>query len=195
MLQLKTLLNKQDFTKSNGDVVLDLIRRAVSFLNIRIGGGKAYLVTDETCMRPDLISFAFYQRADYADLILKYNGYSNPFSVNVGDILRIPDADTIGKFGAQPKLEDLGKARKKKSNVTFNIVTKRDKRRAEFLLKKAGAVPPVAPNVALDNSVKVANGKIVFGGDVTSVTKQDCPIPISRAKLMESLIKNKNAGK
>ena len=37
----------------------------------------------------------------------------------------------------------------------------------------------------------IANGKIIFGGDATSISKQDCPTPISRAKLKETLIKNK----
>ena len=194
MINLTTLLNKSDFTKPNGDVVVDLIRRAVAYLNIRVNGGKSYVVTDETCMRPDLISNQFYQRTDFADLLLKYNGYSNPFSVNVGDILRIPDGETIIAFSKQPALAQF-KPRKKASNFTLSPVKKKDKRRAEYLLKKNGAVPPVAPNVALDKSVKIANGKIVFGADVTSVKKDDCPIPISRAKLVESLIKNKNANR
>jgi hypothetical protein len=192
MLNLTSLLNKDTYTKSNGDTVIDLIRRAVAYLNIRINGGKAYIVTEDTCMRPDLISNIFYQRTDFADLILKYNGYSNPFSLNIGDVIRIPDGETILKFGAKPKLAEYP-ARKKASNVKLNPTKKKDKRRVEFLLNKAGSVPPVAPNVALDASVKIANGKIVFGADVTSVKKEDCAIPISRAKLMETLIKNKNA--
>lgn len=190
MLGLKTLTNKKEFTKPNGDVVVDLIRRAVSYLGIRINGGQLYAVTDETCMRPDLISYIFYQKTDYADLLLKYNGYSNPFSLNIGDVIRIPDSATLNKFGAAPTLAEFG-PRKKKSNAVFTPKTKKDKRRAEYLQKKAGAAPAVPPNVALDSSVKVANGKIIFGGDVTSISKQDCPTPISRAKLKETLIKNK----
>jgi hypothetical protein len=192
MLYLTSLLNKEEFTKPNGDTVLNLIYRAVSYLNIQINSGKAYVVTEDTCMRPDLISTFFYQRADFADLILKYNGYSNPFSLNVGDLIRIPDGETIQAFGKKPKPAQYP-ARKKAANVNFNKASKKDKRRAEYLLKKAGAVPAVAPNIALDASVKIANGKIVFGADVTSVKKEDCPIPISRAKLIETLIKNKNA--
>lgn len=183
-------MNKKDFTKPNGDVVIDLIRRAVSYLGIRINAGQTYVVTDETAMRPDLISYAFYQKTEYADLLLKYNGYSNPFSVNIGDILRIPDSSTLNKFGSQPALAEFA-PRKKKSTVIFTPKTKKDKRRAEYLQKKAGAAPLVPPNVALDSSVKVANGKIIFGGDVTSIKKEDCPTPISRAKLKETLIKNK----
>ena len=119
MINLTTLLNKSDFTKPNGDVVVDLIRRAVAYLNIRVNGGKSYVVTDETCMRPDLISNQFYQRTDFADLLLKYNGYSNPFSVNVGDILRIPDGETIIAFSKQPALAQF-KPRKDRKSTRLN---------------------------------------------------------------------------
>ena len=78
MLGLKTLTNKKEFTKPNGDVVVDLIRRAVSYLGIRINGGQLYAVTDETCMRPDLISYIFYQKTDYADLLLNCLLYTSP---------------------------------------------------------------------------------------------------------------------
>jgi hypothetical protein len=40
----------------------------------------------------------------------------------------------------------------------------------------------------------VVNGKIVFGTDVTSIKKEDCPDPISRTKLQATLLKNKISG-
>jgi hypothetical protein len=193
MLSLKILENKNPFTKSNGDVVVDLIRRAVSFINIRSNSGKRYVVDDETVMRPDLIANYFYQDSSLVDLLLKYNGYSNPFALDIGDIIRIPDPDTLAQFGGKPLLSDLGASRKKKSSVVIAPKTKKDKARVDFLLNKQNAVPPVPPNVALDSGVKVTNGRIIFGADVTNVKKQDCPDPISRTKLKETLIKNRLA--
>jgi hypothetical protein len=203
MIQLRTLANKLTFTKPNGDVVLDLVRRAVSFLNIKAAVGQYYRVNEETVMRPDLISNYFYGSSNYLDLLLKYNGYSNPFAVDINDIFRIPDSDTLNKFGAQPNLSDLGASRKKRANVVFAPKSKKDQRRIDYLLKKANAgglgggglgAPPVPPNVALDNGVKIANGQIVFGSDVTNVKKEDCPDPISRTKLKETLLKNRIGG-
>ena len=283
MLQLTTLANKKSFTKSNGDVVLDLIRRAVSFLNIRSNNGQLYSVPEDEAMRPDLIAYHFYQDLACTDLLLKYNGYSNPFALDVGDVLRIPSAEILSAFGGEPSNSELASTRKKKSNVVLAPKSKKDKRRLDFLNRKAmssggggagdggaggsgagagnaagtwllignikgagvggaggaggfsgagppilslgingdyyidsltgdvyvktpvtepgGAgggtggsnmgVPPVPPNIALDNGVKIANGKIVFGSDVTSIKKDDCPDPISRTKLKEALIKNR----
>jgi hypothetical protein len=65
--------------------------------------------------------------------------------------------------------------------------------RLDYLQKNSNAtVAP--PNIAKDTSVKVVNGKIVFGADVTSVKKEDCPDPISRTKLQAALVKNKIFG-
>lgn len=203
MLNLITLQNKRSFQKcpnhqdksALGDIVVDLIRRSVSFLGVRGNSGQLFVVPEEGEMRPDLVSHGFYGDTKYADAILKYNGISNPFSLNSGDLLRIPNSDTMSKFTTPPKQPDVGAARKKASNVVFKPKSKKDQARVDFLATKPGATaPPVPPNIALDKGVKLANGKIVFGADVTSIKKQDCPEPISRAKLKEALIKNKLDG-
>ena len=247
MLNLRTLLSKTDFVKLNGDKVVNLIMSTVSFLGIRANSGKAYLVTEETAMRPDLIANYFYRDAGYLDLLLKYNGYSNPFSINVGDVIRIPSIETLAKFGSVGKTRDqkLIGNRKKYTNVVLAPKSKKDQVRMNYLLQKgtginsnlaklnallqsgnlsgmsvstlssqisnimqggnfsgtgplnsayqAGTAAPVPPNVALDSGVKIQNGKILFGSDVTSVKKEDCTEPISRTKLKETLIKNRLA--
>lgn len=272
MLNLKTLANKKTFTKANGEVVVDLIRRAVSFLGIRANTGRAYIVTEETAMRADLISNYFYQDSSYLDLLLKYNGYSNPFSLNTGDVLTIPSAEMLGKFGSvggsgklNGSAEILGangftssdgtsntngvngpngssRSRTKAVSLILSPKSKKDKARLNYLLQRSnatdanlaklnvlissgaikadaitgkllsalqggnfsgttpstaafqiGTAVPVSPNVALDNGVKLQNGRIIFGSDVTNVKKEDCSEPISRTKLKETLIKNKLA--
>lgn len=252
MLELKTLINKPYFTKPNGDVVIDLISRAVSFLGIRSNSGKAYIVTEETAMRADLISNYFYQSSSYADLLLKYNGYSNPFSLNVGDIIRIPSSENLLKYGGSGKALNIVSSRKKNDNIIISAKNKKDQIRLSYLLSRGNTtsnnlsnllallnsgtlnntsgtggnvsistignqlasilqggsgsvigpltssyqgtgVIPVPPNFALENGVKLQNGKIIFGSDVTNIKKEDCPEPISRAKLKETLIKNKLA--
>ena len=46
-------------------------------------------------MRMDLVSKAQYDTDEYADLLLKYNDISNPFTLNFNDILYIPSMETI----------------------------------------------------------------------------------------------------
>ena len=84
MLNLKTLLNKSEFTKLNGEIVVDLIRRAVSFLGIKSNSGINYQVTEETAMRSDLISNYYYQDSSFCDLLLKsgYEAHGNELLYN-----------------------------------------------------------------------------------------------------------------
>ena len=192
MLNFKTILNKKNFTKLNGDVVVDLIRRSVSFLGIKTNSGVNYRVTNETAMRSDLISKYYYQDSSACDLLLKYNGYSNPFAIDVNDIIRIPETSALSNFGKDGAALEIGKPRKKKSTSLFQPTTKKDKNIINFLIKKAGVgTAPIPPNIAITNGVTISNGKIIFGTDVTNIKKEDCPEPISRTKLKESLLKNK----
>jgi len=191
MLNFRILLNKESITKLNGEVVVDLIRRSVSFLGIKLDSGMKYLVTEDTAMRSDLIANAYYQDSSICDLLLKYNGYSNPFSIDVNDIITIPDVQDLSNFVKPGTLLEIGKPRKKKATNVFQPTTKKDKARLNFLIKKAGAAAPIPPNIAINNGVTISNGKIIFGTDVTNIKKEDCPEPISRTKLKESLLKNK----
>ena len=192
MLNLRILLNKESITKLNGEVVVDLIRRSVSFLGIKLNSGMKYLVTEDTAMRSDLIARAYYQDSSIFDLLLKYNGYSNPFAIDVNDVIRIPEVLQLSNFGKPGKLLEIGKPRKKKSTKVFQPTTKKDKARLDFLIKKAGVgAAPIPPNIAINNGVTISNGKLIFGTDVTNIKKEDCPDPISRTKLKESLLKNK----
>ena len=40
--------------------------------------------------RPDLVALKYYGDHSYTDLILKFNGISNPFSMSEGDTIEIP---------------------------------------------------------------------------------------------------------
>jgi hypothetical protein len=47
-------------------------------------------ITKEYIARPDLVSLAMYGTDEYADIICKVNGLSNPFELNAGMQLLIP---------------------------------------------------------------------------------------------------------
>ena len=55
-------------------------------------------VIDDYVARPDLISLAVYGTDQYADILCKINGISNPFELNEGMILLIPNLSTITFF-------------------------------------------------------------------------------------------------
>ena len=55
-------------------------------------------VIDDYVARPDLISLAVYGTDEYADIICKINGISNPFELNTGMILLIPSLSNLTFF-------------------------------------------------------------------------------------------------
>jgi hypothetical protein len=196
MLDLKILQNKAEFTKTNGDAVVDLTRRSVSFKGALTNQGNTYRVEDGIQMRGDLISKIFYQTASFVCVLFKYNGISNPFALDVDDLIKVPDGAILSGMITKPVDINGSNAnwqdstRKKKKAAFLTPKTRQDANRLGYLQANSATIV-APPNIAKDTSVKVANGKIIFGADVTSVKKEDCPDPISRTKLQAALVKNK----
>ena len=189
MLSLSIINAKKFFEKTTATVV-DLTRRSVSFLGVDKVAGEIYIVEKDVEMRPDLIANSFLGSISYTCLMLKYNGISNPFSIAEGQVLRIPTGEDLDKMLVEPA--DITANRVKNTPDIVKPKTVQDAKRLDYLKNKGALAIP--PNVALDDSVKVVNGRIIFGADVTSIKKEDCPEPISRAKLKETLLKNKIFG-
>lgn len=60
--------------------------------------GAPIEVTKEYIGRPDLISFAKYGTDKYGDIICKINGISNPFELNEGDLIYLPNATILETY-------------------------------------------------------------------------------------------------
>lgn len=92
MLNNKILQNKPLIIYSN-DTGQDLLYKSINFKeNI---GGKYLKVNEYYVARPDLISFACYGTDIYGDVLCKINGISNPFELNEGTILFIPEYESL----------------------------------------------------------------------------------------------------
>ena len=91
-LNYKTLEYKPVINR-NGDTFLDLLVQTIK-PNAEIEG-SIIAVNKYYVARPDLISMAMYGDDQYADIICKVNGISNPFEINENDILVIPDIESI----------------------------------------------------------------------------------------------------
>lgn len=57
-----------------------------------------YTISEEYIARPDLVSLDLYGTTEYADIICKLNGVSNPFELNAGMELILPNINDINKF-------------------------------------------------------------------------------------------------
>lgn len=91
-LDRKPLLRKTD-----GNVLRDLTGSIFDFDANNFVTYQAYRIPKEYVMRIDLVAQAVYNNTLYAELILKYNGISNPLSIEADDIILIPGLDSAKK--------------------------------------------------------------------------------------------------
>ena len=191
MLISKLLRSKGLFTKKNGEVVVNLISSTFSFE----GGGKTVggyvVISEDEAMRPDLTSNRIYADHKYWDVLLKYNGISNPFSIIPGEVLISPILGKIQNLIVPAKkIVEKGKfSTETNSDKLLKPKNVKDKKRLDALREKVKEVVPPNVNTSGNKNVKVKGGKVIFGEDVTTVNKDNCPVPISRARLIQQLTK------
>ena len=123
---------------------------------------------DEVC-RIDLISEKFFNSPDYSEHILKYNNISNTFSINEGDILNIPDVKSALKNFQPVKLIGDGAVEKEPSIrdqfVDSKRLTTKDKKRIEYLQKKANQKTNGSKQILPPNLLKDGDKNIDITGD------------------------------
>lgn len=77
---------------------LDLLSKCIDDTIDFSSGYSIIKVTKDYIARPDLISYVLYQSDEYADLLCKINGISNPFELNDGMILVCPSLNFIDRL-------------------------------------------------------------------------------------------------
>ena len=101
MLNYNSLASKPEISRMiDGKKVTykDLLCNTLSDEEPIFDGITFIRVTDDYVARPDLISLAVYGTDQYADILCKINGISNPFELNADMILLIPNLSTITFF-------------------------------------------------------------------------------------------------
>lgn len=154
------------------------------------------IVNEYEKMRPDSVCNRIYGDQSKWDVMLKYNGISNPFSLDVGDVLHATSAADLESSYTAPNeiAERLEYTDSDASNISTNTVNNtKDSSRLANLKNKKGELPPNINRVG-DKNVKVKDGRLIFGEDVTTVNKKNCQVPISRTRLKMALTKNKLFG-
>ena len=89
-----TIDNKEIINKNDIDIV-DFISSIFADKKTNDAVFNLYKVPESMKMRIDLVSLAAYGTDEYADILLKYNGISNPFTLNTNDVLLVPTLDTV----------------------------------------------------------------------------------------------------
>lgn len=91
-MEFKILENKPIVinSKDNQEIV-DLIYPSMRYENTNYNIVDYFYVGEDMIMRPDLLSYITYNNINSWDKLLKFNGISNPFSIDQGDLILVPD--------------------------------------------------------------------------------------------------------
>jgi hypothetical protein len=199
MLISKIISRKNTIIKFTQQMT-DLIYSTFSFPDGTDGAGVV-AVSEYENMRPDLMANRLYGDQSKWDAILKYNGISNPFSIQEGDLLYALPFSSLESVYISPRTIEE-REQKQESGSKSQKVSKKDKNRVRNLERKSsknadgvnigenGELPPNLSKAG-DKSIKVKDGRLIFGEDVTTINKENCPVPISRSRLQTALLKDK----
>jgi hypothetical protein len=198
----KTVDNKPEYKDKKGNLTVDLLQKDITptFVSDELIITDLFLVTKDDVMRPDLITQKMYGFTQNIEGMLKFNGISNPFSINEGDIIFTFDPPSMNRYLRSGKANDADRrdvrnqylTPEKKSTVDplFRSFDKRESPRKPSPVK--GNQPALPPNYAAfgDTELQIRNGKIVFGPNVTKLD-EDCDKPLSKSEFISRLIKNR----
>jgi len=159
-MDLRTLINK---TLSGVKYVL--AQPTMMFRNKEVVPIIAtHTVREDEVGRPDLISLEYYNTDSKTDIILKWNGISDPFSLSPGEVLEIPtDEVPFYKLDRPSKFEDN---KIKNEFVQGKKLSKKDLARIEALKKKYNKdvlLPPNVIAVGKKNFKFTADGNVILG--------------------------------
>lgn len=190
-----SLDSKEFFTRPDGEIIRDLTQSMFENKNRTYVTYTVYKVPRDYVMRPDLISMSAYNNSLYAEIILKYNGISNPFSIDEGDVILIPDLDS-----AKDRIKEVGKgtaadAAQRLRNTYKYIdplkIPKPSEVSKEYNKRQIVQAPDNAlpPNFAEEGTSQLTyrNGRAYFGESVETCLKNG----LSTGEFLASVIKNK----
>jgi len=167
-MQIYQLMKIFDFDTINHkpveDGIIDLTKSVFDYedyVTIR----EIVIISDSMEGKPWLISKIYYGSEKYLDVLCFFNGISNPLTIKRGDVIFIPDLDSMLKA-----LTDLSNS-DPKQNPTNNKLAKLDQNRIKKLLSDVGSdviiknpnqVPPnVDQNTTEDGTITLGTSSTV----------------------------------
>lgn len=193
MLISKILRTKKLFTNLTGESIIDLISATFKYSASPNSAGTI-IVNEYEVMRPDLISDRIYSNYENWDVILKFNGISNPFSLDFGEVLLAPPFNEISTMVSPPiNVVEKGKEpAKKNESKLITPKTPKDKQRLDSIRTKVSEVVPPNFNLTGSKNIKVVDGNVIFGGDMTQTSTTSANSTSTRARIKDQLKNNPN---
>jgi hypothetical protein len=175
-MYLKLLDLKDEMMRENVTMIDFLeLNLEVNYFSIGFELKRVILVEERHLCRPDLIVWENYRNMDYLDSFLKFNQITNPFSMELNDVIIIPKETTIEK--AYKKLTRNSKLVKNTKALFLdpNRASKKDTSRFQQLAKlaskrKNGSSDPKPTNLLRPGEVpfNTDGGRLIFAPSVST---------------------------
>ena len=165
MIRLKRVINKKNYFGESKDIV-DLTEPTYipKFDSPKFIIARTIRVSEDYEMRPDLISMYAYGTDQYADIIMKCNGISNPFSIKRGDLLLIPKMEGARTFYQQPKVSQKEIEEVKRAWIDKKRYAKPTEERLAKLKKLAESKKNGSPTITSTNKLKPGESAVTTKG-------------------------------
>ena len=198
MLTIDIINDKPFFTNANtGERFLDLLMPSWVARNVNYSIKAIAFVTDETKMRPDLVSMQYMGDASRLGTLLKLNNISNQLSVDYGEVLLVPGDQMVTDLFQSGKAvsSQRQKARSFRKELQDKI-SQVSKDRLEYLNAKNVsnlAEVPLPPNLLQEGEqqILVTEGRLIFGPDIgqcRSRSKKNVSVTDIKTKLAQKNI-------
>ena len=159
MLDYVILKNKPEFVIKDKDgtptYCKDLLAKSFSGECIEDLNVEPLIVPKDYIARPDLISLAKYGDDKYADLICKLNGISNPFELNEGTILFLPQLEYM--------VQSMSRLT---TNVASVLASESDNIGVQHMTKQKSKTEDRSPNQQTKGEtnyyIDTANGRVFY---------------------------------
>jgi hypothetical protein len=155
----------------NGETMIDFLSNnfLVNYFDPQLEVARLILVEDRHLCRLDLLSYEAYQSIDYVDVIMKFNQITNPFSMQIHDLIVCPTKASVSRFYQQEALRnDKLILDTKALFIDPSRASQKDKARLEQLQKIADKRKNGSKEIKPSNLLRT--GEVPFVTDGTALT-------------------------
>ena len=178
-MNIKSLSLKNKLIDENsGENYFDLTAPSFTY-DVNAGIKALHYVTVDQIGRIDKISELYFGTGEYVDAICVINNIFNPFGVNEGDFLVIPNLSREDQFYKRPNTISRPNA-VQGPYINTDVQSVKDQSRIQRLIekakkKKSGVTTPLPPNMLQQgqSANTFQNGKIILGSNLNTRNTQE----------------------
>lgn len=167
-----TIDSKRKFTLPDGTEIVDLTQQTLEYEYEDVIVYNSFYCTSQMNMRADKIAQIVYSDKNKTEYILKFNNISNPFSIEEGDLISIPESlNAREHFKIKGEIEEIRENLRKQFIDESKLIYK-DEKLTEFDKRQTVNLPPNFSKES-DKAITIKNGEIIFGENISKTKNED----------------------